>query len=135
MRAYTLTMTSRARTVARVVLGSFLAFAGVTHLTVAREEFRAQVPESVPLDPDTTVLASGLVEIGLGSSLLLARRRRGLVGLVAALFFVAVFPGNVSQWLDRRNAFGLDTDGKRFARLFFQPVLVLVALWSTRTPR
>ncbi|WOF21782.1 DoxX family membrane protein [Microbacterium betulae] len=128
-------MTSRARTVGRLLLGSALVFAGATHLTVARDEFQAQVPDAVPLDPDTTVVASGLVEIGLGSALLLARRRRRLAGVVAALFFVAVLPGNIAQWLHRRSAFGLDTDGKRFARLFFQPVLVLVALWSTSAKR
>jgi uncharacterized membrane protein len=115
----------------RVLLGAALLFAGVSHLTVAREEFRAQVPDFVPLDDDTTVLASGGVEIALGSALLLARRRRRLVGRVAAAFFVAVFPGNVSQWRNRRSAFGLDTDRKRFVRLFFQPVLVAAALWST----
>ncbi|MGW8482423.1 DoxX family protein [Microbacterium sp. NPDC055903] len=128
-------MSSPARTTARLLLGSALAFAGVSHLTFAREEFQAQVPESVPLDPDATVLASGVVEIGLGAALILARRRRRLVGVIAALFFVAVFPGNVSQWMHHRNGFGLDTDMKRFVRLFFQPVLIILALWSTRSGR
>jgi uncharacterized membrane protein len=122
--------TSRGRTVARVVLGAFLAGAGVSHLTTAREEFRAQVPKFVPLDADTTVLASGVVEIALGSALVLGRKRTG-VGWVVAAFFVAVFPGNLAQWLHHRDGFGLDTDTKRFVRLFFQPVLVVVALWST----
>ncbi len=107
-------------------------FAGVSHLTFARDEFQAQVPESLPLDPDTTVLASGAVEIGLGSALLFARKRRRTVGTLAALFFVAVFPGNVAQWMHQRDGFGLDTDMKRFVRLFFQPVLVWAAAWSTR---
>ena len=124
-----------ARNLARIWLGSSLVFAGVSHLTVARDEFQAQVPESVPLDPDTTVVASGVVEIGLGAALLLARRRRRLVGVIAALFFIAVFPGNIAQWMHHRDGFGLDTDMKRFVRLFFQPVLVAIALWSTRTKR
>lgn len=128
-------MSTPVRTIGRLFLGSALAFAGVAHLTVAREEFRAQVPDFVPLDPDTTVVASGVVEVGLGAALLFARRRRRRVGTLAALFFVAVFPGNIAQWRHRRSAFGLDTDGKRFARLFFQPLLVALALWSTRTPR
>ncbi|GAA4191917.1 membrane protein [Microbacterium oryzae] len=128
-------MTSTARAIGRVALGAALAFAGITHLTVARQEFRAQVPDFVPLDPDTTVVASGVVEVTLGAALLFAHRRRSLVGKIAALFFTAIFPGNVAQWLHRRSAFGLDTDGKRFGRLFFQPVLVALALWSTRTPR
>ncbi len=128
-------MSTPARTIGRIFLGSALAFAGITHLTVARREFQAQVPESLPLDPDTTVVASGVAEIALGSALLFARRRRRTVGTIAALFFVAVFPGNVSQWMHQRDGFGLDTDMKRFVRLFFQPALVALALWSTRTRR
>ena len=128
-------MSSAARTIGRVFLGSALVFAGVSHLTFARREFQAQVPESVPLDPDVTVLASGAVEIGLGSALLFARRRRRTVGTIAALFFVAVFPGNLAQWMHHRDGFGLDTEMKRFVRLFFQPALVALALWSTRSAR
>jgi uncharacterized membrane protein len=122
---------SVARTVARVLLGVALVLAGVSHLTVARQEFQAQVPDFVPLDPDVTVLASGVVEIVLGGALLVVRRYRAWVGLIAAAFFIAVFPGNISQWLHARDGFGLDTDAARFGRLFFQPVLVIVALWST----
>ncbi|WP_314648882.1 DoxX family membrane protein [uncultured Microbacterium sp.] len=128
-------MSTTARTIGRIFLGASLVFAGVSHLTVARDEFQAQVPESLPLDPDTTVVASGVVEVALGSALLFARRRRSLVGTIAGLFFVAVFPGNVSQWMHQRNGFGLDTDMKRFVRLFFQPVLVALAVWSTRRAR
>lgn len=123
------------RTIGRVFLGAALVFAGTAHLTVARDEFQAQVPEFVPLDPDATVVASGVVEIGLGAALLLARRRRKLVGTIAAAFFTAIFPGNIAQWRHRRDGFGLDTDRKRFTRLFFQPVLIGLALWSTRDRR
>lgn len=125
-------MSTTARTIGRIFLGSSLVFAGVSHLTFARREFQAQVPESLPLDPDVTVLASGVVEVGLGSALLLARKRRRSVGTIAALFFLAVFPGNVAQWMHQRDGFGLDTDMKRFVRLFFQPALIALALWSTR---
>lgn len=119
------------RTVARVVLGLFLLFAGTSHLTFGREEFRAQVPPWLPLDVDLVVVASGVVEIALGLSLVLARRHRTLVGWLTAAFFVAIFPGNIAQWVEGRDAFGLDTDAARFVRLWFQPVLVLWALWST----
>ena len=119
------------RTVARIALGAALLFAGVSHLTVARTEFRAQVPAWVPLDEDFVVLASGVVEIALGAGLVALPRYRVLVGCLTAAFFVAVFPGNVSQWLTQTDAFGLDTDRARFVRLFFQPLLVLWALWST----
>ncbi|KTR04247.1 DoxX family protein [Curtobacterium luteum] len=121
------------RSFLRVLLGLFLVFAGVSHLTFAREDFRAQVPESLPLDTDAVVLGSGVAEISLGSALLLApRSARRRVGTIAAWFFVAVFPGNVAQWLNRRSAFGLDTDAERIGRLFGQPLLIAAALWSTR---
>ena len=123
--------TSSTQDVARVALGLALIFAGASHLTFAREPFKAQVPPWVPLDPDTVVLQSGAVEIALGSALIFGARKKRLLGLVAGAFFTAVFPGNVAQYQHRRNAFGLDTDRKRFARLFFQPLLVAWALWST----
>jgi uncharacterized membrane protein len=123
---------SSLRTIGRWLLGLALAGAGVAHLTVAREEFQAQVPEWFPADDDAVVIGSGLVEIALGSSLLLARgARRRTVGWLAAAFFVAIFPGNIAQYVEGTSAFGLDTDRKRLLRLFFQPVLVVWALWAT----
>lgn len=120
------------RTIGRLLLGATLVFAGVSHLTTQRLEFQAQVPPWLPLDADFVVVASGVVEILLGVALLVAwRRARPLVGLIVALFFVAIFPGNIAQWLEGRDAFGLDTDTARFVRLFFQPVLVVWALWAT----
>lgn len=122
---------SLARTIARVVLGGFLLFTGVGHLTRQREEFQAQVPTWMPLDADFVVLASGVVEIALGLALIALPRYRVPVGWVVAAFFVAVFPGNVSQYMTGTDAFGLDTDRARLIRLFFQPVLIAWALWST----
>jgi uncharacterized membrane protein len=123
--------TSGAQDAARIALGMMLVFAGTSHLTFARKPFKAQVPRWVPQDPDTVVLESGVVEIALGTALLALPEQKALVGRVAGAFFVAIFPGNLSQWKNRRSAFGLDTDGRRFARLFFQPLLVGWALWST----
>jgi uncharacterized membrane protein len=119
------------RTVARLLLAGALIFAGIGHLTTSRAEFQAQVPTWVPLDPDFVVLASGVVEIVLGLLLAAAKRYRRHVGWLTAAFFVAIFPGNISQYLTATDAFGLDTDEARFARLFFQPLLVVWALWST----
>lgn len=115
----------------QLLLGFALTSAGISHLTTARAEFQAQVPDWLPLDADFVVIASGVVEIGLGLSLLLLWRYRGLVGLATALFFVAIFPGNISQWINGIDAFGLDSDQARFTRLFFQPVLVLWAIYAT----
>ncbi len=119
------------RTIGRIAFGAGLLFAGTTHLTVARQEFQAQVPEWLPLDPDFVVLASGAVEIGLGAALVALPKRRVPVGLAAAAFFVAIFPGNISQFVTQTDAFGLNSDTARGVRLLFQPVLVLGVLWAT----
>ncbi|MEQ8437382.1 MAG: hypothetical protein RIB65_07790 [Ilumatobacter fluminis] len=119
------------RSVTRWLLGGALVFAGIGHLTHQREEFQAQVPDWFPVDADLVVLLSGVVEITLGLALIFVSRYRALVGWVAAAFFVVIFPGNIAQWIEGTDAFGLDTDTKRFVRLFFQPVLVAWALFST----
>lgn len=119
------------RVAARLLLGAGLLFAGVAHLTFARVEFQAQVPPFVPFSPDVVVVASGLVEIALGAALIVLPRFRTVVGLVVAAFFVAIFPGNVSQYVNGVDAFGLDTDTERGVRLLFQPLLVMWALWCT----
>ena len=130
--------TSTVRTTSRLVLGGLLMFAGTSHLTFARKPFRAQVPQTVtkvgPLSTDQVVLASGVVEISLGAAIAFApERHREAVGDVAATFFTAIFPGNLAQLVNHRDAFGLDTDRKRRLRLPGQPVLVAWAWWSTRT--
>ncbi len=117
--------------VAQVSLGLFLALAGISHLGSNREEFRAQVPTWLPFDADFVVLASGIIEIILGSLLIALWKFRSIIGWVVALFFIAIFPGNVSQYINGIDAFGLDSDRERLIRLFFQPILVLWALWST----
>ena len=119
------------RGVARWVLGGFLLVAGLAHLTWSRDTFQAQVPDWVPLDADLVVVLSGLVELVLGTALILVRGHRALVGWVAAAFFVAIFPGNISQFVDGDAAFGLDSDLARGIRLLFQPALVVWALWCT----
>ncbi len=125
------------RVLGQVALGAGLAFAGIGHLTFAREEFRAQVPTWVPLDTDVVVVASGVVEIAFGGALLATwvQPRRALVGATVAAFFVAVFPGNIAQFTGHRDAFGLDSDTKRFVRLLFQPLLVAWALGATHARR
>jgi len=115
----------------QALLGLVLCYAGFLHLTSRRYEFQAQVPSWVPVNADFVVLISGVIEILLGLALLTLWRYRQIVGLVTAIFFIAIFPGNIWQYLDGIDAFGLDTDRERAIRLLFQPVLVLWALWST----
>lgn len=119
------------RTIARWLLGLGLIFAGTGHLTFAREAFVAQVPKWLPLPVDFVVVASGVVEIVLGLALLVLVRQRVIVGWIVAAFFVAVFPGNIEQFVSRTDSFGLNDDVSRGIRLLFQPLLVIWALWCT----
>ena len=121
------------RKLLQVLLGLTLCYTGVLHLTSKRSEFQAQVPSWLPLDPDFVVIASGIVEILLGIALITLWKFRKQVGIATAIFFLLIFPGNVWQYLDGIDAFGLNTDTERGVRLLFQPVLVLWALWSTES--
>lgn len=115
----------------RIILGLFMLYAGIGHLTFRRLEFHAQVPPWLPLDADLVVILSGILEIALGLSLIILSKHRTHAGIALAVFFVLIFPGNISQYVNEINAFGLDTDRARLIRLFFQPVLIFLALWST----
>jgi uncharacterized membrane protein len=121
------------RKLAQVLLGASLLYTGFLHLTSRRIEFQAQVPSWLPLEPDFVVIASGIVEILLGLALLTLWKKRKEVGIATAIFFLLIFPGNVWQYLDGIDAFGLNTDTERGIRLLFQPLLVLWALWSTNS--
>ena len=127
------------KTLLQTLLGAFLLSAGASHLGSNRTEFLAQVPTWLPLEADFVVVASGLVEITLGALLittaLILKRYRSIVGLLAAVFFILIFPGNINQYVNQIDAFGLDTDTKRLIRLFFQPPLVAWALWSSGASR
>jgi uncharacterized membrane protein len=125
-------ITNLLQTITQIILGAFLLFTGTGHLTTLRAEFLAQVPTWLPLDGDLVVVLSGIVEIILGAALILLFKYRIIVGLVVAIFFVLIFPGNISQYINRIDAFGLNSDQSRLIRLFFQPVLVIWALWSTK---
>ena len=127
------------KSLAQIALGVFLLSAGISHLDSNRTEFLAQVPTWLPLDADFVVVASGLVEITLGvlliTTVLVFKKYRSRVGLITGLFFILIFPGNINQYVNQIDAFGLDTDTKRLIRLFFQPPLVIWALWSTNVIR
>jgi uncharacterized membrane protein len=123
------------KSLAQIALGAFLLSAGISHLGSNRTEFLAQVPTWLPLNADFVVVASGLVEITLGAILittvLIFKRYRSQVGLITGIFFILIFPGNINQYVNQIDAFGLDTDTKRLIRLFFQPPLVVWALWCS----
>lgn len=124
------------QTIARILLGCLLLYTGTGHLTFLRETFQAQVPDWVPLGKDLVVILSGIAELCLGLSLVFWKNQKRLAGIAAALFFVAVFPGNISQYINGIDAFGLNSDTARLIRLLFQPLLVVWALFgSTFIPK
>ncbi len=126
--------TNKAQNVLRILLGALMTMAGIGHLTFQRDEFQAQVPRWLPTNPafmDFMVLSSGIIEITLGLLLIFMVKHKVKVGIALAIFYILIFPGNISQYTQGIDAFGLDTDRKRLIRLFFQPVLILWALWST----
>jgi uncharacterized membrane protein len=115
----------------RILLGVFMILAAIGHFTFQREEFQAQVPNWLPLSKDLVVLLSGIVEISFGLAMLFWKSKRPQVGIALAIFYLLIFPGNIAQYLNHTDAFGLNTDTKRLIRLFFQPLLMYWALWST----
>jgi uncharacterized membrane protein len=115
----------------RILLGLFMVAAAIGHLSFQRNEFQAQVPNWIPINKDLTVILSGLLELFFGLSMIFWTKQRVKIGITLAMFYVLIFPGNIAQYLNHTNAFGLDTEGKRLARLFFQPVLIFWSLWST----
>ena len=123
----------RLKKLLQVFLGIFLTSAGFSHLGSNRQAFQAQVPTWLPIDADFGVIASGIVEIILGIALITTTfvftKYLKKVGIIVASFFVLIFPGNINQYLNGIDAFGLDTDQKRLIRLFFQPPLVFWSLW------
>jgi len=137
MTASDIPCSTPARTTARWMLAGGMVFAGLSHLFWARREFQAQVPDwtGKVMDKDAVVVASGVVEIMLGAALVALTRERSRVGAILAAFYVAIFPGNIEQYTKSKKGFGLTDDRTRLLRLFFQPALVAVALWSTRAPK
>lgn len=125
------TTTNTLQNVLRIVLGLFMLLAATGHLTFERIEFQAQVPNWIPLSKDLVVILSGIVELALGLSIIFWKKQRINIGITLAIFYVLVFPGNIAQYVNHADAFGLNTDNARLIRLFFQPVLILWALWST----
>jgi uncharacterized membrane protein len=123
--------TTTLQKVLRIILGVFMVLAAAGHLTFQRAEFQAQVPDWIPMSKDLVVLLSGVLELLLGLGMIFWKKERIRVGIALAIFYVLIFPGNIAQYVHGVNAFGLNTDAKRLTRLFFQPVLVLWALWST----
>ncbi|MGS0747882.1 DoxX family protein [Halpernia sp. GG3] len=115
----------------RVALGLAMIGAGIGHLSFLRGTFQVQVPDGIPFSKDFVVLASGIVEISFGLAMVFLAKQKEYVGLILAIFYVLISPGNIHQYQQHLDGFGLNTDAKRLGRLFFQPVLIFLTLYST----
>jgi len=125
------TATTKTQNFFRILLGLFMITAAMGHLAFQRIDFQAQVPNWVPMDKDLVVILSGIVELAIGLALIFLTRYKIQIGIGLAIFYVLVFPGNIAQYLNGTDALGMNTDQARLIRLFFQPVLILWALWCT----
>lgn len=123
--------TTKTQNFFRILLGLFMIMAAIGHFTYQRQEFQAQVPNWVPMDKDLVVILSGIVEMAIGLALVFMTNHKIKLGIFLAVFYVMVFPGNIAQYLNGIDALGMNTDQARLIRLFFQPVLILWALWSS----
>ena len=123
--------TTTLQDVLRILLGAIMVYAAIAHFTFRRKEFQGQVPNWVPMKKDTVVILSGVAELLLGIAMIFALPGKVWAGIALAIFYILIFPGNIAQYQSRSNAFRLKTDRARLIRLFFQPVLILWALWSS----
>jgi len=123
--------TSLIQNVMRMILGFLMIFAAFGHFTFQRTDFQAQVPDWIPLNKDLVVILSGVFEIVLGLGMVFWANQKLKIGIALAAFFLLIFPGNIAQYLNGTDAFGLNSDQARLIRLFFQPLLIIWALWST----
>ncbi len=123
--------TNKLQNFLRILLGTFMVTAAFGHITFQRLEFQAQVPNWVPFSKNLIVILSGIVELVLGLGMIFWKRERIRIGIALAVFYILVFPGNIAQYTNGINAFGLTSNKARLIRLFFQPVLIFGALWST----
>jgi uncharacterized membrane protein len=118
----------------RVLLGSIMLYIGIAHLSFRRIEFQAQVPTWLTTNEgmmDLIVLISGYIEIAFGVLMILGGKLKVKTGIALGIFYILIFPGNINQYINEIDSLRLDSDNKRLIRLFFQPLLVLWAFWST----
>ncbi len=121
------------RRAARLGMAAAMVVAGVAHWLMPAP-FVQHLPPWVPA-AEVLVLATGVIEIGLGAALLLRRPWRRRAGLALAAYLVSVFPANVYVAVA-----GIEVDGQPggwypWLRLPFQVLFVAWALWCTEWDR
>ncbi len=102
---------------------------GYGHLFLASDEIELLVPTWSPLSPKAMVIVTGYIEIIIGLAFIFIRRKVHLIGWILVVFLILVFPGNLYQYNNDIDALGLNTSGKRLARLFLQPIIILWVLY------
>ena len=112
------------------LLALFLVCAGTAHFVI-KEEFINLVPMWMPVDYGIVVVVSGVLEIALGIMLFTMPKKSIALGWIIAAYFALIFPGNITQYMQQRDALGLNTDQLRMIRLFFQPVFIAWSVWAT----
>ena len=118
----------------RILLGLIMIYVGIGHLTFLQIDFQAQVPTWLTKQTkliDLIIITSGIIEIILGILMVVGGKLKVKTGISLAIFYVLIFPGNINQYVNEIDAFNLNTDTSRFIRLLFQPILVLLALFSS----
>ena len=126
--------TSTIQNIFRILLGLIMLYIGIAHLSFRRIEFQAQVPTWLTTDKDLmdlVVLISGYVEIAFGVLMIFGKKLKVKTGIALGVFYILIFPGNINQYINEIDSLRLDSENKRLIRLFFQPLLVLWAFWST----
>ena len=125
---------STIKNIFRILLGLIMLYIGIAHLSFRRIEFQAQVPTWLTTDEglmDLVVLISGYIEIAFGILMIVGNKLKLKTGIALGIFYILIFPGNINQYINEIDSLRLDSDNKRLIRLFFQPLLVLWAFWST----
>ena len=126
--------TSTIQNIFRILLGLIMLYIGIAHLSFRRIEFQAQVPTWLTTDEglmDLVVLISGYIEIAFGILMIVGNKLKLKTGIALGIFYILIFPGNINQYINEIDSLRLDSDNKRLIRLFFQPLLVLWAFWSS----
>ena len=126
--------TSTIQNIFRILLGLIMLYIGIAHLSFRRIEFQAQVPTWLTTDEglmDLVVLISGYIEIAFGILMIVGNKLKLKTGIALGIFYILILPGNINQYINEIDSLRLDSDNKRLIRLFFQPLLVLWAFWST----
>lgn len=118
------------------VLGPAFVVAGVLHFIVP--ELYVQIVPPIFPAPLALVYLSGLAEIAVGIGLLIPQTRQHAAWATVALL-LAIFPANVYMATHGIVIEGMPGGGDpsefvRWGRLPLQGVLILWALWYTRSP-